>query len=621
MSFLADIRNLFVTGLFWGLSLLFVGLYLREIELSENDQSAGVPIGKIMEAGQRVTRKPAKKLIWIPLSAPKDVYERDTIRTGPDSSVKIMLGKSTFIELRPESVAYLENDANGLRINLASGDLFAKGKVTAKIGGSEIHTKDGSFSASRDQNSEKILVSALEGKILARAQDSSELQLLSSGETLSGGGTEKSEIEKPLFKALTPKTGAVLNLPDKNTPVAFKLQSDRVSQNSLPDYVIQISKDRKFKSFTNQQLSANEGQFEATTHLEDGNYYWRIFNLSRARVSSNVESFEVSVPPELHWQFDQGNSNFKASLSSDGISTRIQWSSNKSSLIYRLKLMSSSRETLAILDTGSSQKIIWNNEQSKFFKVLRERGLQDDAIDLELIALNSKREVVFKEPLKAILELTDDRRPPAPLQLRAEIDPANPLKAYLKWNAPQISLARFEINLGSKTLTSDSPTFSLPSAELYELARKSEKITVNSINEKNLRSQKALLLYNPDLYSLPALLKKPSNLIYPPADRIFSRQASSVLNFTWEPLGNKVYPPVAYELLLASTQGDAHWTFKSSKSTYRLTIKIPNGRYQWKVRAVWPQSKEVAEWSPPRNFELSGFKLDAPVLRIPTTSP
>jgi len=624
MNYLSDLRNLMMSAIFMGLCTLFIGLYFREIELAENHLSNGLPIGKIISAGDEVSRKPARHLLWIPLSAEKNVFAKDTIRTGPTSSTKIQISDDTSIELSPGSLVYLEFGENGLRINLASGDIFAKGRLVAKVGDSEIRTQnDGSFTATRDHHSGKVQVTSKQGQVLTKDMSSNKETLLTLEQALSTNIKGKTTVDEFLFRNLNPKNSQLLDVSSVNASIEFSWNALSSSeQNSLLEnssLKVQVAQDSRFKTILKEIEIADLSSSQIKAPVKDGVYFWRIFNHQNGKTVSNVEKFQVRIPADIHWAVSKSDEAFQAKLSSKGLSFDLSWTTNKSSLLYRILVYSKDKnELLGAIDAGSKTRLIWNQENHTLVDKIRERALLEDTFTLELLALDENRKLIFPEGLRTQLRVQDDRRPSAPSQFRAMLDASNPYMTNITWENQSNSLSTFEIQTGTKIFKQAGNHFQIKTQEFLAMLKRNEKISIRSVNDKNLRSDTVFLTPKAKEFAIFDALENTPKLFYPPLGRVLSKKASRSIDFMWQEAGSENIRPKYYEIQIKElNSGRPLQVFQAPRNSLQVPLNMPNGRYTWSVKAVWPYPSIAPTFSDDRTFEVKGFRLDAPVLRQP----
>ncbi len=637
MSLLADLRNLMITAVCLGACLISIGLYFREVERSQFDISSTAPIGQILEAGQDVSRKPARRLVWLPLSAPKTVYEQDTIRTGPNSVARIDLGKRGFIELKSDSLAFLESDAEGLRINLASGDLFVKGNVIALVGDSKVQSKDGSFSITRDLSNGKIEVQARSGKVLAQNTKGRQMTEVQQGEVLTRDFSGKQELERLPMQLQSPSSNQSILLNTSDALLPFHIQYVGKSPLVLNNLIMQISKEKTFKKLekaiplneftslkdqTNQETPSQSVALKTMANLGHGHYFWRIFSQTDRRALSYVDSFKISVPASVEWVFPKSAEstlkNFSLQLSDKGISGNVEWKANRSDLIYRLRILNK-QKILANLDMGSSHRQFWLEEKKALWNTLRSLDSLDVNLSVELYVLDQKRKPALSTPLIASLEVVDERRPLTPVALKVTPIESDPRRTKLSWLANSPNSSTFEIQIGSRKISTDKSEIEVSSLELYKISNKGETVSVRSVAMDRSLSNPALFLIEAEKYRYEELLNTAPELIYPPENRTFTRNATKELVFMWTKVGNNFYQPTHYEIHLFGKNTNSTLIEKSTSDRYTVKL-LPNDTYTWKVKAVWPLALETAPPLESRNFEIKGFSLEKPRLRIPASN-
>jgi hypothetical protein len=183
----ASRRPFFVitTLVFGGLALFFWGLYQREVE-KDLMPSGNEIIGEIVRSDLDVARRLNSRLLWAKLEDKATVYKKDTIRTGPKSSVVVRLNNKSSIALGENTLVVLETENESLSLKLADGDVEFSGDITVSLdGNTKLRAVDGTLRLRRDSSTGQDRVAAVSGQ--AQVVSDGRVSIVESGEVLVKG--------------------------------------------------------------------------------------------------------------------------------------------------------------------------------------------------------------------------------------------------------------------------------------------------------------------------------------------------------------------------------------------------------------------------------------------------
>ncbi len=274
-------KSLPLLAIGFGFSILFIGFYFRDLHREDAGTGGGKQIGVIENAISDVSRRPRSRLLWVAAQTGIPIFEKDTLKTGENSFARVTLKDLGSIELQPDSLAVLETGESGLKVNLASGDLFISGKVEAQVGKTMI-VSVGNKGGVRIQKQAQTGEISVESQGAAQAKivsSEGKIQEVKSGERLIQS-QETSEIKVEVFQwqALSPTPGQVFKFKwDQPLKVAFQIT--RVdSTNPLPSLnrAIQVYSSGKKKKLLGQfPLSVDSTALEIPFE-KPGKFFWRL---------------------------------------------------------------------------------------------------------------------------------------------------------------------------------------------------------------------------------------------------------------------------------------------------------------------------------------------------------
>ncbi|MBI3543757.1 MAG: hypothetical protein HY075_10840, partial [Deltaproteobacteria bacterium] len=106
----------------------FADISLRELFfMSDEDKRLSTPIGTVTEVQGRVQRQRASEMVFKPLLENMPIYPNDTVLTGPDSSVTIVLKNGRTVRLTANSLVKFtygaEMSKDGISVDVLKGGL------------------------------------------------------------------------------------------------------------------------------------------------------------------------------------------------------------------------------------------------------------------------------------------------------------------------------------------------------------------------------------------------------------------------------------------------------------------------------------------------------------------
>jgi hypothetical protein len=274
-------------------SLVFVLLYYRDLQMELVQNSTGIPVGKIVKSDPEVTRRPFNRLVWLPVTNDLPVYEKDTLKTGPQSETTVELKEKGVLTLKPDSLAIIETQNREFKIHLASGDLFLSGEVQAQIGDTVVKgTKGSQFSISRNVLSGAVGVSSKEGKVTVSTKQGEQKQI-EKGQILKT--TEKSaEVEVQTleyFSKLPQVQMPIETFDSQNISITFELEPLKEAQPE-PMVLRVYPNSQAQKPIVSKTL--NPGELKTNLILpRPSTYFWHVADIKTAKPKSALASFTI----------------------------------------------------------------------------------------------------------------------------------------------------------------------------------------------------------------------------------------------------------------------------------------------------------------------------------------
>ncbi len=219
-------------------------LYFREVERISLSAGRGSPVGTVVYARNDVQRRPQDRLLWLSLKEQRQVYDRDVIRTGEESTIFLELqGGKSHLRLSPNSLVVLENDSDGIEIRLASGDLFLKGKLNAKIGERYIQSPGAEVLIEKNTEDGRLGIQVKEGEVEVLKPDGQSEVLESGTQFIEKASGEQTRESLPV-SFLWPQPWDSLTFEDEKTPIPIEWTIKEGS--SQTRFRLERSKDENF---------------------------------------------------------------------------------------------------------------------------------------------------------------------------------------------------------------------------------------------------------------------------------------------------------------------------------------------------------------------------------------
>lgn len=300
----------------------------------------GQQIGVIEYKTKFAEHRQSGSAVWRPLTADAPVYNRDTIRTGGESSATITLFDSTKIHLDEQSLVYLnlESEKQSVQLERGSVQLEAAPESDSPIA---LNTASGNISLTSGtlrvrETAGGLLIKPETAAVSFSSGDSGEIRSIESAVYLE---TETSALTPLALSVESPRPEAtfVTVLPAADIVFAFSGQASETN-------VLAIS--------TRRDMSAPLHEIRPKTPsltipLPEGRYYWKV---SGTYEEGSFTVIRGARPEQLV-------PNGKRYYSAEGTtSVQLAWKKIPTAESYRVRLYSQTDESTPIQDRLVLQK-------------------------------------------------------------------------------------------------------------------------------------------------------------------------------------------------------------------------------------------------------------------------
>lgn len=273
--------------------------YFRTGPDTEDLYSGMQPIAYLKEGVNEIDKRPAKRLIWQPVTIGDQMYAGERIRTSSRAEGLVQLVDSgTAIGLEPDSLIVLEKSKGEVSLDLLDGALFVKNvKEPEQPSGSkktsdktkmaaltkapiikagttkiELGTKDAEMSLSIDKKGQAN-VAVTKGQVEVKGSDSKNNVVLKEG--AAGNITKKGITQDEVIQVITPAANAVIDVGDTSagagSAVLFKWKPISA------DYKVFLHKGESrdvLTRFTTSPVSGSAGAMKV--NLPVGVFFWQL---------------------------------------------------------------------------------------------------------------------------------------------------------------------------------------------------------------------------------------------------------------------------------------------------------------------------------------------------------
>lgn len=611
------ISTFFQFGLGIGFSLFFSSLYLADLEGDRDHRPTGESIGIIERAQLDVLRRPRSRLVWlVPEGSARRLYAYDTIKTGADSTALLNLGSLGSVQLGPNSLVILEPNEEKLQVNLASGDLFINGSLTAKIGNTVITTASANVGISRDHRQNKIRVQTTKGDV--QIDSGTNVENLKAGDSLESN-RGKRKLERFGFLPQKPGLNAELMLKDLNQENLFSWSVVEDAKAPTNQIIFQLSEDARFQKRVRAISTKVDGkQLLANATIQaEGRLFGRLIDATTQEVLSPVSRIQSSLQPKLSWV--KPDEPLELVLGDQGLALNAHWITPKQTKSHYIKFTQNS-ETIFESKIGPRPVLKWKDERSAtLYEILRKQDLSDDVDEMtfSLIALDANGAAIVDEPISKKVLFKSTARPPRPRLSSFQRDANNPHQFTLQWEYP-LPDHSFEIEIGAATMPTKKTSLKVEAVQLLDLDSEGKSIRIRAVNSKSLRSEWLTIESpNSEIARLRAALKGP--LAVSPLNAWTSNRAKDpVIQFQWNYPKGINSKPKNQVVLIRNTDTNKVTEHKSDGLKIQLPTPEP-GNYEWVIKTEWAELNKIIE-SPAKKFTIERHKPSAPRLRFPASN-
>lgn len=301
--FLAVALFVFAACLVWDDSILFP-------KQQDSDSNA---VGEAKITKSDVRRKSRRDFSWSGLAPQAPLFSGDSLFTGKDSELQLVLNDGTEMTISENTLIVLEKSSTSLNLDLKYGEVDRIENSQNKI----VLNQGGERSEFLSSQKSVLSIKSKEGKAVLKVISGEVKVKNNKGESkIVAGKEDKIQIEKPIPKVIKPPVliapfNNVIYLPESmriltqagsfsNAPLEFKWESN--SENSV---FLQIAKDKDFKDmiFKKELL---DNTYILTNLPPVGKYFWRVGSISsvgRSVLNSSVHILDLEKDPQLSLTF------------------------------------------------------------------------------------------------------------------------------------------------------------------------------------------------------------------------------------------------------------------------------------------------------------------------------
>lgn len=246
--------------------------------VSGNDKPLAY-VGKVVED---IQRRPATRLLWVPVNNGEPLYNGEAIRTSEHGEVRIQFADSAqFIDLEPDSLIIFKKSEGEIALDLVEGSLFVSAEkensanliplVISSVAG-KLQLNGSSASLSR-LNGKSLDIQVLQGKASFKSKNG-ETKEIPSGE-VGALSTKGLDLAPSNLKIMTPVSTKPVMMDSENLkPIVF-------SWSGLPpDAHVQLwtGPNRKELKLNTAVL---DGKSDVSTLLPFGRHHWKLVTLDK----------------------------------------------------------------------------------------------------------------------------------------------------------------------------------------------------------------------------------------------------------------------------------------------------------------------------------------------------
>lgn len=423
-----------------GSYLLYKDLYFNSVK------GVGKSLATLSKKESTVRRKPSNSFVWGNIQSQDDIYKKDSIQTGANSSAQILLKNNTLIELSENSLVVID-DSTDLSLNFLKGSVILKSdsgdkKITVdKTGKQNVQILSAKLKYPENFNNfytmEKSLTVDFSWDIQNSTTNDKKINIQIAKDTKFTNIIKTESLEQNTFKqVLLPGkyfwritqnnqtlssvssfnvyslNNLVTTYPIQNseiskfgneTDVTFRWNNqinERVYNESNDNDIITkliISKDKQFKNILHSIQVNYQSGLATIKNLSDATYYWKIESTFKELVvSSNIESFKIKTSQKLAIQLNQPENDIQNIQNKPIYFT---WDAGNNDYNYELKIFKDNTEVLRKNIKAQSISLPLNNTGEYTWKVL---ALQNTTVvgesEIRRFSILDSKPIILVEP-------------------------------------------------------------------------------------------------------------------------------------------------------------------------------------------------------------------------------
>lgn len=594
-------------------SLGCLSFYFRDLENASILSGRGKKIGYVQEMDQDVQRRPNDRMLWVNALPKRPIYEYDTIKTGPDSTVTIALddNQSSF-RISPNSLVVLDISQNGLEVRLASGDLFLKGKVKAKVGDRTVTASTSSeVKIGRRSDVGTLNIEVDQGAASIEGSDGKKTELQSGSQFTEQHNSTPKVLTLPM-QIRAPESATILKLAE-NEKVPFEFEGLEVIPNLQTR--LELSSNSQF---TGPKKSYSVSESKIDFLIPHGVWYARLVDSQSKEVLSSITQFSIKSRPKLAWQLNREN-EFTGLIQNEKTEFKIGWepiadaANYKIEFIYGDQVLATKTVVTNHFSPGPADKAFVDS-LSKL-----DHWQQTPWLKLRLSAFDFNSETLAA-PIEGQLRFSDGRVSPLPEQIKISLNSADYKKATLSWtnawtNTQTSDQIAFEIKIGDKVLNAEKPPLTLDSVDLFKAIQ--SEIEIRSVGKNGSSSAWAKSPYNRGPFEFASLVTEKATLIYPTNGSRFLKNSLAQTFVEWQLPKHDFVQFERAELKIEKKEKSFKTLVLKSKTNKIQLPSLNPGEYSISVQPYW-KSYGASASSESREFlVIKGLGLRAPQIRGP----
>ena len=293
----------------------------------EEAKANGEIIGEILYTENNVKRQFDSDVMWDGIQKKTPIYNKDSIRTGKESTAGIKLSDSTIIELGENSLIVLDQTAQSLNLKFKAGDLSTKNSsknLRINVNDSIIKGEGATISVKTGADS-KTSIKVGKGKATLTDKNKKTTEINESELAhVSDQGVEDVNKISVFLKSPENKSITTLSNGDLRQPFIWEVTSPSIKTEQL-----EISKSPSFKPELTQVYKAHQA---LSPRLGVGVYFWRVGWLPIKDIKKETKLFytevrqvTVGTDTNLELMFPENESHFD--FHNDENSVNLQWKS------------------------------------------------------------------------------------------------------------------------------------------------------------------------------------------------------------------------------------------------------------------------------------------------------